>query len=53
MHDFNASEFDPRSIYDDSGDTLDYGPLPAIFLFGAIAIVYILIGLLIGWGIWG
>lgn len=37
---------DPRIIY-------DYGPMPAIFLFSAIAVVYILIGVLIGWWIWG
>ncbi len=44
--------FDPRIIYDDSQDIPDYGPLPALLLFGAIAIVYILIGVGIGWWIW-
>lgn len=44
------TSFDPRIIYDDSQDI---GPLPAILLFCAIAAVYIGIGILIGWGIWG
>lgn len=47
------TSFDPRIIYDDTNDTEEfYGPLPALLLFGAIAIVYILIGVGIGWWIW-
>ena len=44
--------FDPNIIYDNSQDVPDYCPLLAIFLFGAIALVYILIGVGIGWWIW-